>query len=530
VTKKLSLKELGEKSHEELLAIAQQVTELKKARQFKKLDYYLKNAHAGQQAFHKNNHRIRFVFASNRSGKSTGGAAEFIWLNLGTHPYKKCKIPIKSCIVVQDFENHAKNILEPKINEWAPQGSIRKIERHQGGAVKKIHWSSGSTTDVYSHDQDMKVFEGSDYDLAWFDEPPPLKIWNAIWRGMTDRGGSMYMTGTPLACAWLYNKYKEIEANNDPLCWYVRFPKNANARNLGQGDEQLGLKRIEEMLSQYDEGEREARGEGGFIQLQGLIFKNWDRSKHLINQFNVPASWPIIESIDPHPSKPWSVVWIGLAPNGTKILLQAKYIQGTIDDVANGILMGREQLPMEAGVKPKIQRILIDNMASVPTWQKSFTDPTARRISVRDELENMIGPVVGAPRIEVCPKNVSGKIELFKRWLSIKDRGGRSRADFYVFDTEENLETFVWEIERYAWAKFKGRDREGEVKTQPVKKDDDIMDAVMQVALTLGEQPDEVRDVVDMTGGFGGYGSRGAHGRGATTGFFTRQNAQDFSD
>lgn len=662
---KISLKELEGRSQEELVQIATQVMELKRARQFKKLEYYLKNAHEGQIAFHKSTHRIRYVFAGNRcmsrdslietidgprrisdikeptkylsllpsgdfdyqngtapflkpaeaiyrvthdygefeaslghrvlsadghfiaisemvpgqtliesplvgasvvssielvhesaelwdvtvagshnyvsggavhenSGKSTAGAAEMIWCCLGIHPFKKGRVPIKTAIIVPDFENHAKGILEPKLKEWAPEGSIKKLERHQGGAVKKIYWSSGSTSEVFSHDQDHMVFEGSDYDLAWFDEPPPKKIWTAIWRGMTDRGGAMYLTGTPLASPWVYDEYRKLKDNQDPVKWYIQFHSEVNAKNLGEGDAELGKQRLKEFADSLDPEERAARLEGAFVQLQGLIFKSWSRATHVIAPFDIPTSWRIIESVDPHPQKPWAVTWTALAPNGAKILLQSLYLEGTIDDIGTGILMGRAKLPVKEGLRPNITRTLIDNSASVPTWQKSNIDPTARRISVREELELMIGPRgAGGPRVEVAPKNVQGKIDLFKRWLNMKPRNGVTRADFYAFDTPEN-DSFFREIEMYAWAKFQSKARADEAKGQPVKKNDDLIDTVLQVALTLGNESGAGDSgIVDMTGGFTGYGEAGLLRGGDLSGrrnFETRSNAQSFDD
>lgn len=508
----INLKELEKLSQPELLHLVHQVQDLKRARKQRTLDFYLKNAHDGQLAFHKCDKRIRLVVAGNRGGKSTAGMAELIWHCRGTHPFQKTKVPIKSCVVLIDFENAAKKVFEPKLEEWAPAGSIKKIERHQGGAIKSIRWDTGSVTDVYSHDQALSVFEGSDYDVAWFDEPPPRAIWTAVWRGMTDRGGIMYMTGTPLASPWLYTAVDKIKRGLSPESWFIQFRSDKNAKNLGEGDEELGKKRLEAFASELDANEKEARLSGGFLQLIGLIFKNWDRSKHIIQPFPIPVQWQIIESIDPHPAKPWAITWTAKAANGSKILLQSLYADGTIDEIATAIVMGRERLPIKDELRPRIARTLIDNLSSVPLWQKSNTDPTARRISVREELENMIGPRgAGGPRVECGPKNVAGKIELFKRWLTVKERRGQLRADFYVFDTDDN-EDFVREIEMYQWAKFKARDRQDEARGQPVKKNDDLIDSVLQVALTEGEEPAQsTEESLDMTGpGFGGYGQRRA--------------------
>lgn len=512
MTMKFDLADIENKSQEELVAIAQQVMLLKKARKSKKLDDYEKTMHEGQHSFHNNRKRIRYVWAGNRSGKTTAGAVEHIWRCTGTHPYIKGHVPIKSAIVGPDFENWGKSVLEPKINEWASPQSIKKLERHQNGAYKRIFWTCGSTTDVFSWDQDPMVFEGSDYDLVWFDEPPPEKIYKALWRSCVDRGGTMYMTGTPLMSPWMYKVYQQIKDNNDPIRWYIKFNSKVNAKNIGGGDEKLGLQRLEELASEYTEEEKAARIDGDFVQLQGLIFKNWDRDKHYIKPFPIPHNWPIYESIDPHPNKPWAVTWIAIAPNNSKILLQSIYAEGVIDEIANQIVYARGRLEMKDNLKPKIVRTLIDNASSVPLWQKSQTDPTARRVSVREELENMIGPKgAGGPRIEVCPKNVQHKIELLKQWLHIKDRNGIKRPDFFVFCNGQN-EEFVEEIENYVWDRYKNRHDSG-LKDRPVKKNDDLLDSVMQVGLVLGSQVREyTEDSISLIDGLSTYGGNSNNG------------------
>jgi hypothetical protein len=511
---KITTSELENMTQEELFRVAQQVSELKKARIGRKIESYPETMHAGQEAFHVCSKRIRFVFAGNRGGKSTGGCVEFIWHNAGTHPFQKVKTPIKSAIVVPDFSNHAIKILEPKLIEWAGKlnggAIIKDVDRNQAGAISRIYWTSGSVTDVYSWDQDPMVFEGTDYDLVWFDEPPPRTIWVAMWRSCTDRGGRMYLTGTPLNCDWLFTEFQKIrDSNNHSLMWYVIFDQWANAKNIGEGDEVTGRQRLEEFASLYDEEEKKARVHGMFVQMSGMIFKAWSHEKHLIPEFDIPHSWPIIESIDPHPQKPWAIVWVALAPNGSKILLSSMYAGETIDEIADAILMGRARLPIHGEMRPYIKRTLIDNSSSVPMWQRSNKDPTARRLSVREEMEMMIGPRgANGPRIEVAPKNVQGKIDLFKRWLKVMKRGQKERPDFYVFDNEDN-NAFVKEIESYRWAQFKG-DRVNDATGRPVKKKDDIIDAVLQIALTIGavaETSGETTQPVNLMGEFRGYGS-----------------------
>lgn len=481
--KKIRRSELEKLSAFELAALVAKMQELDVAQKARSLDSYMETAHEDQHAFHSTQERIRYFLGGNRSGKTTAGTVEALWCLLGRHPFRKLRLPLKAAVVVQDFENHCKNILEPKINQWAPTGAIVHTDRNQTGALRKVGFMGGSILDILSHDQDKKVFEGGDYDFVWFDEPPPRWLFTAMWRGLTDRGGFAYITATPLVSPWLYQEIKLAE-QGDPLRWFRYVDIDKNAKNLGEGDIELGKKRISEFAALLDPEEREARLHGRFVHMQGLIFKSWQRKHHYIPEFEWPVNWPIIESIDPHPHKPYGISWIGLAENGAKILLRSGLYQGVIEEIGSQILYERSQISISGDNKPRITRCLIDNYASVPLWQKSNTEPTARRLSVREELENIIGPRGGGPRVEVAPKNVRGKIDIFKQWLHIGDNG---KSDFYIFDIPEN-ERFVYEIENYIWDSKRGGVYQG-LKDAPLKKDDDILDTVMQVALTIKNGP-----------------------------------------
>lgn len=422
------------------------------------------------------------------SGKSTGGGMELRWRVLGDHPFKKVKTPIKAAVICTDFENHLKKVIEPKLMEWLPPIEMEKaqIERNQSKALKTIKFRNGSTVDFYSHDQDLMIFESSDYDFVWADEPLPHNIFKAVWRGLTDRGGDFLMTGTPIVQPWMMQEYKKWEAGNQDGVerHFIIGRTEDNAHNLGDGNRELGLKRIEQFAAMLSPDEREARLNGKPLEMAGLVFKDWDRSVHLTKPFEWPSHWPIIESIDPHPRKPAGVSWIGLAENGAKILLLSGYLAGDVAELGDEIVRWRERLSIQGGRRPRIIRCLIDNASNAPLTGRSITTQTRDRVTVREELEAIIGPRgAGGPRIESPPKNVSGKIEALRSWLTVRERDERKRADFYAFDIPEN-EDFFDEIEGYVWAKFKTKDR-SDFKDQPVKRNDDILDSILQVALTL---------------------------------------------
>lgn len=466
----------------ELYELYRMLKDLKTAQKHRKTEEYFKNAHAGQVRFHKAQNRIRIFLGGNRSGKSTGGANELYLRVSGKHPHKVCRTPIKALIVAQDFTTHVKDIIEPKLQEWFPPGFIKKVDTNHAKAWSKVYCRNGSVIDIKTHDQDIKVFEGSDYDFVWFDEPPPEAIFKAVWRGLVDREGECIITGTPIVEPWIYDVIAEADREQmEGDVWYQYVNTYENALNIGEGDAEVGKKRIKAFEKLLDSDEKMARIEGKFLHLKGRIFKTWERKTHLIEPFAWPNNWPVVFSVDPHPRKPWAVSFIGITEHKNKILLASELVPGVIDDVAHRSIEIRNDILMQRPEsKPKVTRSWIDNYASVELMGKKSKE--GDKIKVIDEFNDAISPFL--PRCHPAPKDVSEKIQIFKKWLRPKETNYGPRPEFMVFDNEYN-KTFIYEIEHYRWASYTGKNK-SKLRDQPVKENDDILDTVMQVALAMG--------------------------------------------
>jgi phage terminase large subunit-like protein len=460
---------------DDLLALARKFQEHQVVTQHAKGDLYLKTAHEKQLAFHKAQNRVRIFLGGNRSGKTTAGTNELRWVVEGTHPFRKFRVPVKACIVCQDFQTHAKDIIIPKLIEWFPPGLVVRVERNQSGVEVKFHCKNGATIDIKSHEQDIKVFEGSDYDFVWFDEPPPEQIFKALWRGLTDRRGSAVFTGTPITEPWLHDLYqKAASEHNNGLYWATFASIHENVKNIGEGSVEEGKARIAEFLDALDPDEREAREKGHFLHMRGLIFKGWRRDTHLIPPFKWPNQWPVYISLDPHPRKPWALSFLGLSPGGFRFLISSYQVEGVVEDVAQHVLWAKGEIELDRPGAPRIQSCWIDNYASVESMIKKST-------TIIEELNRLVSPAV--PRFRPAPKNVEEKISIFKSWLKVQDTKFGKRPGFMVFDTPENKD-FIYEIEHYVWASQRGAKR-NLLKNVPVKENDDILDTIMQLALVL---------------------------------------------
>ncbi len=461
---------------DDLVALARKLKDHEQVTRYAKGDIYLKNAHEDQLSFHKAANRVRVFFGGNRAGKTTCGTNEARWLAEGTHPYRPVpSVPSKGCIVVQDFSTHAKDIINPKIEEWFPPGLATTTDRNQAGAIIYYKLRNGSTIDVKSHEQDIKVFEGSDYDWVWFDEPPPQAIFKALWRGLTDRRGLAYFTGTPITEPWLYDLHQKAQAeHNKGMYWTIFSSIHKNVKNIGAGSIEEGKIRIAEFLDALDPDEREAREKGHFLHMRGLIFKTWSRKHHLIPAFKWPAKWPIIITVDPHPRKPWALSFLGLSPGGYVFLLSSYKVDGVVEDVAEFIFQAKGEIELDGPGDPRVSACWIDNYASVESMIKKNT-------TIIEELNRLIRHAL--PAFKPAPKNVEEKISIFKSWLKVRPTKYGDKPIFMMFDIPENRDA-VYEIEHYVWASQRGAKR-ALLKNTPEKDNDDILDSIMQVALAL---------------------------------------------
>jgi hypothetical protein len=82
------------------------------------------------------------------------------------------------------------------------------------------------------------------------------------------------------------------------------------------------------MIEQFPEEEREARVDGKFMHLGGTIFKEFDRSVHVVDLTleelveNIPrGQWRVTFAIDPHPVVNTAVLFVALLPDGRKVFI-----------------------------------------------------------------------------------------------------------------------------------------------------------------------------------------------------------------
>ncbi len=276
---------------------------------------------------------VTLLSAANSIGKTFGAAnllANMFWpvdnAFFDQPVFKKWPYP-KAGRIVSDPTTITDTII-PTLKKVFPKGRYsEKVETSKDGKHYEYHWKTdtGWEFNIMSNDQDVKEFESATLGWFWFDEPPRESIYKATIARLR-LGGVGWITATPLTgSAWMYD---EIITNPNNEAGFRAFVQ-ANVEDACIEHGVRGFLKHEDIvrqISQYNEEDKQARVFGKFQHLTGLVFKTFSRKIHVIKPFNVtPATYSVIELLDPHPRNPDSVMWVATDRYGRKFVVDELY-------------------------------------------------------------------------------------------------------------------------------------------------------------------------------------------------------------
>jgi len=295
--------------------------------------------HAKQEQFHQSNKRRRLYIGGNRSGKTTGGVIEDIWWATGRHPYLQTpKPPIRGRVVTTSLLDGLLKIMIPEFQRWCPVSDLR------GGTwtsaydkqERVLNFANGSTIEFMSYDQDLDKFAGTSRHFIHFDEEPPEDIYTECRMRVVDTEGSIWFTMTPVeGMTWIYDRIFEPGQRGESNIEVIIVDIKENPY--------LNQSEIDEVLSELDDDERKARGEGKFVQLGGLIYKHFDPRPgglHVLDEIRVPPNdWLWGASLDHGFNNATAWLWHAVSPDGRVLTFYEHYQSGwTIDAHAKEVL------------------------------------------------------------------------------------------------------------------------------------------------------------------------------------------------
>ncbi len=453
---------------------------LKLAKQFGLLYY---KPHAKQEQFHQAaEFRFRLGRCGNRFGKSDMGVSEDLSFALGERPwYPKTdprrylgipKHPTKGLIICANddkideiFTGNGSKGHIGKIWTKIPKELITGVKRSSSGTIVNLRIKGLYGESVIDFDtrtafkNNPMGSESSDYDWCHIDEPIEEAHWKAVLRGLTDRAGKAWFTCTLIEQPWINDlffdtpeaakkeQYEFIEEGGRKVRWVITGSIYDNPY--------LSQDAIKDFLSALTEDERQCRIHGIPLHLAGLVYKEFEYSRHVLTE--LPLGWkayndPPLDhtihfAIDPHPRTPNAVLFCAVAPSGRAYFYDEIFKSCTTKELASLIL--------EKTNGRQVWTKIMDPFG----W---IEDQRTRSVMADDFAD------AGVFGLERAPKDLARGIPAVKTALLEKD--------FLYFSP--NLRTFIWEIGRWAWA-----DRQGVPTNQPVDKDDHMMENLYRLVL-----------------------------------------------
>lgn len=450
-----------------------------------------------QHEFHVSMAKDRGVFAGNRFGKSEASAAETAAWFVGERTWYKFKFPIYGIRYHQDgsrekvivafhdgHENHPlvrqgipqhatkqliittdwkkvdivwTNILgdQPgKVWKYLPKNIEINVKRNHEGVIDHIWGSNGASIRFATEQSFIKnpqSSESTDFDRVGVDEPIIEDMWKAVARGLVDRDGQADFTLTSLRERWIYDRFHNEDDSTEfrPGRFAVRATMKDNPY--------LSDASIARFMENLTSDEIACRIEGLPLELSGLVYKEFDRSTHILKVLppgwedwsHPPLDWTTYVAIDVHEQTEQAVLFVCVPPVGKPIIYNEIWKHCVTDELVEEIklqLTGRSLGFVKADPR---------------AW---LEDPTFR-VSMAQRFASLGLPI--DPASKAKDFGIKNMRSLFKKRVPNLITGVDEPA-LYVVPT---VKRFLREISRYNFDK----------ENKPVDKDDHMMENMYRI-------------------------------------------------
>jgi hypothetical protein len=432
--------------------------------------------HRKQQAFHGFTAPVRCFWGGNQSGKTTGGLADDLIQaldeeDLPSHlaPFKTHQPPFLCRIMAPSFPV-LETTLYQKLQELTPQHTLvgdswsKAFDKN----TRTLYFKNGSRFFFQTYMMDVAMMGGATLDRVHYDEEPPRWARVECRIRVMARGGEELFTMTPVAgLSWTYDEFwREVEEHvvDDELD--VRAHGDVQGITVDMDDNwTLGAEEKRLALEGLSSEERQARKEGKFVALHGLIYP-FRPERHVIPEtgIDLPEHSTVVCAIDPGIRVKAAVLWLYMTRDADGAEQMVVYQEaGGEGMVAKEVASQIHGLNAAYGREPNYY--VIDPAA------RNKEHITGRSVQM-EYSDNGIVAIAGQ-------NDVPAGINRVKTWLE----NGNLRIT-------ANCTQLIRELQSYRW---KEPPRSGEDGPQkPVKKDDHYVDALRYAVMSrpwIGELP-----------------------------------------
>lgn len=420
-----------------------------------------------QIKFHSSPAKGRVLIGGNRSGKTVGGATECSFYLTGKHPFKRTPTPpVRMRGVAADWPHGLLQIMLPELAKWIPPSFLinGSWDDSYNKTEKVLVLANGSTMDFPTHEMPLLKHAGTSRHGVWFDEEPPKAIFTESMARLIDTGGEWWLTETPVeGMTWVYDDIY-LKSRIDPNIFVIEVSMDENTY--------LSQPEIELLVSLMPDDDKEARRQGRFVNIGGLIYKMFGEGNiipHIPKESEEFAGmlkgWTFFSCMDHGFNNPTAWLFCAISGEGQVIVYDEMYQDHILVKDWAAMVLERERM---WGIDPAYR----------------VGDPSiAHANPITGTSVQIEYAVNGCP---ILPGNNDVNVGLQVVASALKTR--------QLYFTS-NCERTIWEMGRYRWATYSNRvlAEKRSPQEKPNKKDDHACDALRY---GMCSRPEHVEDIV----------------------------------
>lgn len=244
-------------------------------------------------------------------------------------PLIKLPADIAICVLDRQIQRKPSGV-EETLMSMIPTSWIDKVRR-VADYVEYIVLKNGTKIWFLSAESGADKMQSAVFDLIVFDESQEEKVYNELTSRVGRKPPKILMGfHTNKGRNWAYQRLiKPFEQGKAPD--YLAVERISMLDNPF-----IPMETKNEMIEQWKlSGEYEKRVWGGWDDFEGVVFKNFDKKKNVINASEVegfiggapPSDWPIISGLDcHHTDKGAACGWITINPKNGRMYFFKEYL------------------------------------------------------------------------------------------------------------------------------------------------------------------------------------------------------------
>lgn len=431
----------------------------------------------GQQGFLSIDTFMGAFVAGNQSGKTHVGCAKILiqalpreFLPPWLQKYKVWDVPgaFRGRVVGVDLPNWLDKVMLPKFRALTPPAALYKGEFDKAfqERTRKLTFADGSFIDFLTHDMDIDAYAGATLHYAWLDEEPPGHMGRMQFEETLTRllvhDGWLRVTMTPLlGLGWMFSELTD-QFGNPRDDDEVRVVTGAMDDNPHMSEKMR--ERLKKRWAENDPMMLEARVKGRWVHFAGLIYPDFRDDE------------PIVVPDRPIPranaqAKPEVPVYCGIDPGINKDHKAAMVFAWLDPDDVMEVFWAQKFQDLNVEQIAEIYWAVLKEFDFTPRW--NVIDPSSRN------------------RNAATGRSMQWAFEQ-QRIFTIPGQNDR-RAGFNEITTRlqtgrlkihRSCEQLRDEFQKYRWKQARGQ-TEDAAKPEPIKINDDLLDALRYLAMSM---------------------------------------------